>query len=67
MRKSGKWPLMTLGTLAIIYAVAILAFVATAPDLRLRCLLTDEHSDSSAVGGLRIQETPDIVYIPNRP
>ena len=44
--------LATTGTLAILYCIVVLTYVATSPDLRIRCLLLD----STRPAGL-----PDVV------
>ena len=38
--------LATTGTLAILYCIAVLTYVATSPDLRIRCLLLDSSRPS---------------------
>jgi len=59
----GRWVLACLGGLTLLYCVAVLGFVATAPDLGLRCLLASSQpaDPQSASPGLEVREiTPEL-------
>src|SRR5262249_13643047 len=43
----GRWVLTIFGALSIIYCLAVLGFVSTAPDLGLRCLLVSDDDGTS--------------------
>ena len=60
MARSSKWLVLGGGSLAVLYSVIMLVFVATSPDLRLRCLLIDDPVDAEA--GLVIRSTPNLDY-----
>ncbi len=57
---TAKWPLATAGILVVSYAVAVLVYVVSTPDLRLRCLVIDPVYPSTPVPGARIQATLDL-------
>ncbi|MFQ5733514.1 MAG: sigma 54-interacting transcriptional regulator, partial [Planctomycetaceae bacterium] len=44
-----KWPLLALGALVVGYCVAVLAYVVSTPDLRLRCFIADDLPDAKGV------------------
>jgi transcriptional regulator with GAF, ATPase, and Fis domain len=54
----GRWILTLFGALAVLYSVAVLGYVATSPDLRLRALLVDEDGQPE---GVQIRALPDAV------
>src|SRR5690348_10890231 len=43
----GRWVLSIFGALSVVYCLAVLGFVATAPDLGLRCLLVSDDNGRS--------------------
>ncbi|MBW3541208.1 MAG: sigma-54-dependent Fis family transcriptional regulator [Planctomycetes bacterium] len=49
------------GSAAILYCIAVLGFVASSPDLGLRCLLVDEV-DPSAPTGVRVWATGSLEF-----
>ena len=57
-----RWVLAVVGGFTVSYCVLVLAFVATAPDLRLRFLLADTgFADSGReTVGIEIQDTPGL-------
>ena len=62
--------LASAGTLAIAYCITILAYVATSPDIRIRCLLLDSHPAglSADVHGIVIHKTTSATAVaPNLP
>jgi len=64
-RVLGHWILSACGVLTVLYCLAVLGFVATAPDIGLRCLLVNEQKvdgDSDEVG-LEIRQ---IIQDPSR-
>ncbi len=56
MKHRSKWLMAFIGGLSVIYSVSVLGFVATCPDLRMRCLLEDTEEGK----GIVIQATPDV-------
>src|SRR5262245_9951899 len=54
----GKWILSACGLLTVLYCLTVLGFVATAPDLGLRCLLVNdqEFDGDSSNAGLQIRQ-----------
>ena len=61
MQRLERWLFALTGSLAVLYAVFVLGFVATSPDIRLRCLLVDESRTDGELGGVRIQKTSGMV------
>src|ERR1700682_5860182 len=61
----GHWTLSVCGLLTVFYCLTVLGFVATAPDIGLRCLLVNDQSagNSSADLGLEIRQ---IIQDPSR-
>lgn len=59
MELRGRWILFLLGAVAVLYAVAVLGYVATSPDLRIRALLVDEDGRAN---GVQIRALPDAVF-----
>src|SRR5262245_1463848 len=57
-RAWGNWILSAFGLLTVLYCLAVLWFVATAPDLGLRCFVVNDHkSDAhSSKSGLQIRQ-----------
>ena len=53
-----NWVIAALGIGAVFYAVLVLGFVATSPDLQFRCLVADETPD---LDGVSIQGAPESV------
>jgi transcriptional regulator with GAF, ATPase, and Fis domain len=45
MKNWGTGFLLFIGAVAVLYSVAVLGYVASSPDLRLRCLLSDNDRD----------------------
>ena len=60
MELRGRSLLTVAGSLVVLYSVVSLCFVATCPDLRLRCLLVDERQNQSALIGVQIRKTPNL-------
>lgn len=59
--------LAVFGSITVVYCVLLLAYVATAPDVRLRVLLVDEPTPDAAgvpqpPAGIIIRKTPGLVY-----
>src|SRR5262245_43656736 len=54
----GRWVLAGLGGLTVLYCIAVLGFVATAPDLGLRCLLSSTQlaDPESTRPGLEVRQ-----------
>jgi len=65
--RRGKWLIAPTGAFIVVYAVVVLGYVATSPDLRLRCLLVDEPADWSAQHGVEIRATPGLKWMGDRP
>ena len=59
-----RWLLAVVAGCIVTYCVMVLAVVATAPDLRLRFLLSDTNFTGSAQPqlGIKIQQTPDAKF-----
>lgn len=57
----GRWVLAAVGVVIVLYCLAVLGFVATSPDLGLRCLLVSSpDSSSTPARGLEIRQiTPE--------
>src|SRR5262245_2148462 len=49
-KKWGHWALFGSGGLVVCYCLAVLGFVATGPDIGLRCLLVNDEADGPASG-----------------
>lgn len=67
-----RWPLATFGGCILAYCVFLLAYVATAPDARLRFLLVDSRLEGSVDRpfrweGIVIQRTPGLRQIGPKP
>jgi len=67
MHQSGKWFLGSAGILVLVYSVVVLGYVATSPDIRLRCLTVDDRDDALERPGVLIHATPDLQYRGNKP
>lgn len=54
----GRWLLAVFGAMTVLYCLVVLGFVATAPDLGLRCLLVSspDSDNRSNVSGLEIRQ-----------
>jgi len=62
MRTYGRTGIVALAALTVVYTVSVLIYVATAPDLRLRCVLVDEPVEVPAggVSGIQLRATPGM-------
>src|SRR6267378_3611283 len=63
----GNWMLSACGVFAVFYCLAVIGFVATAPELGLRCLLVNDQKadpDASEVGLEIRQILPDSLRDP---
>jgi len=60
MERSVKWLLAAAGVGVVAYAVVVLGFVASSPDLRLRCLLVDPPPESGMSVGLQIRSVSGL-------
>lgn len=60
MDKWGRHTLTALGVMTVAYAVFVLGYVATSPDLGLRFLLSDEISQQGE--GVRVQAVGELDY-----
>ncbi len=59
MRSRGSWFLGGCSVVVVIYSIFVLGYVATSPDIGLRCLMTDEASETTDVTrGVVIREIP---------
>ncbi len=64
----GKWVLTITGGLVVVYAVAVLGYVSSSPDLRIRCMLADNDlPDESPGEGIAIRSNTGIQYKGNKP
>ena len=59
--RRGKWLVPGIACFTLLFSVAMLGFVATSPDLRLRFLLSDEQADRNTGDGIQIRATPGLV------
>ncbi|MCH7687563.1 MAG: hypothetical protein IH899_12930 [Planctomycetes bacterium] len=57
MGQRTKLPLAIAGLFIVLYSMAVLGFVATSPDLQLRCLIFESASEQ----GVPIYPTPDMM------
>jgi len=57
-----KPALLGFGALALIYAVVVLGYVASSPDLRLRCLIADERDPARQPQGVVIRANEGMEY-----
>lgn len=55
-RQTSQRVVRTLAVLALLYAVTVLAYVSSCPDIRVRCLLADDRH----APGMMISATPDL-------
>src|SRR3954453_9864215 len=55
-----RWQLVlgASGAMAVVYSIAILGFVATTPDIGIRCLIADRASENGAIDGFVIRDVP---------
>lgn len=60
MEVKGRWLLVATGTAVVVYSIAVLCFISTSPDLRIRCLLENENVDPAAPAGVEIRATPRL-------
>lgn len=56
----GKPIFAGLAVIVLGYSVTVLAYVASSPDIRIRCLMVDDASVGNPPGGVVIQSTPGI-------
>lgn len=56
----GKPIFAGLAVCVLVYSVTVLAYVASSPDLRIRCLMVDEGSDQQSPPAVVIQSTTGI-------
>jgi transcriptional regulator with GAF, ATPase, and Fis domain len=61
MQRYERWLFALTGSLAVLYSGFVLGFVATSPDIRLRCLLVDEGQVKGEPSGVRIRSTDGMV------
>jgi len=54
--------LLFISAAAVFYSVAVLGYVASSPDLRLRCLLSDDRDPSMKPHGVVIQSNDGMEY-----
>jgi transcriptional regulator with GAF, ATPase, and Fis domain len=54
--------LLVISAATVLYAVAVLGYVASSPDLRLRCLLADERDPTDQPHGVVIQSNTGMEY-----
>ena len=67
MSLSSRGLLIGLGALAVVYALALLEFVAISPDLRIRAFLVDASPiDEDPGDGLIVQATPGLDWQPGQ-
>jgi len=61
MGQRTKFPLAISGIFIVLYSMAVLGFVATSPDLQLRCLIFEKTTILASEQGVPIYPTPDLV------
>ncbi|RMG40550.1 MAG: AAA family ATPase [Planctomycetota bacterium] len=57
-----RWCIAAASAAGIAYCLAVLAYVITAPDLRMRCLLADEDDAAAAPPGVTLEATPGLRF-----
>src|SRR5579872_4471387 len=60
MKVRWQWLLGLAGAVVLVYSMTVLGFVATTPDLGIRCLMTDEPWKDGESRGVVIQSVPAI-------
>ncbi len=60
LEQPNRWFVAVAGSLAVLYGVVVLGFLATSPDLRLRVLLLDDDLSEAAPPGVKIRMTPGL-------
>ena len=63
MESRGKWILLLLASSVVVYAIVVLGYLTTTPDLRLRCLIVDDQLGlhlTTIPAGVQIHGTPGI-------
>lgn len=60
MEAQTRWPVVGTAGVILVYSVLVLGFVATSPDLGLRCLMVDESATGEGPGGVEIRATPHL-------
>ena len=64
MRVTGRELVASFAVAVVLYAIAVLEFVAVSPDLRVRALLVDPPAGGEA--GIVVRDTPGLVAKPGQ-
>ena len=59
MKPRWQWLMAAAGAFIVVYSMVVLGFVATTPDIGIRCLMTDDPSETGGTDGVVIRAVPN--------